>query len=93
MLVRNKLLLEKFIARHANARIPISEWVLKTEAARWRNFTEVKATFNSADYCSPFVIFDIAGNKYRLLAEINYLGELVRIAKIGTHSTYSRWRL
>lgn len=56
---------------------------------------EVRHSFNSADFVSPFVVFDIGGNKYRLLAEINFSRRVLFIRRIMTHKEYAKgaWKL
>lgn len=61
----------------------------------WHNFSDVRATFNAADYVLGKVIFDIGGNKYRLISVIDYRGKQVIVQDIMTHVQYDRgrWKL
>jgi mRNA interferase HigB len=93
MLIENRRAIDKFVEKHADSRIPFAEWLQKVEAAQWTSLVDVKSTFNSADYIKGLVIFNIAGNNYRLLAEITYKEKIVRIAKVGTHAEYDGWKL
>jgi len=63
--------------------------------AVWRSFQDIRQTFNTADYVQGKVIFDIGGNKYRMVAVADYLGQRVIIRAIMTHAEYDRgrWRL
>ena len=54
----------------------------------WSSFTEVKQAFNTADYVAPYIVFDIGGNKYRLIAEINFGRRVLFIRRIMTHKEY-----
>jgi mRNA interferase HigB len=56
--------------------------------ARWANFAEVRQSFNTADFVARFVVFDIGGNKYRLIAEINFSRRVLFIRGILTHKEY-----
>jgi mRNA interferase HigB len=60
-------------------------------AAEWLKPTDVKQTFRSADVLrSGRVIFDIGGNKYRLVTAVHYLGKRVYVRFIGTHAEYDK---
>jgi mRNA interferase HigB len=48
----------------------------------------VKQAFNTADFVAPHVIFDIGGNKYRLIAEMNFTRRVLFIRRIMTHKEY-----
>ena len=66
-------------------------WVHIVRAADWSNPTDVKRMFRSADIlASGRAIFDIGGNKYRLVAAIHYRGKRVYVRFIGTHAEYDR---
>jgi mRNA interferase HigB len=47
-------------------------WIAIAEAARWRNFLEVQSVFRDADSVDGYVVFNIRGNRYRLIAVIHY---------------------
>lgn len=63
-------------------------------AARWTNIAHLKVDFPSADYVPPFTVFNVKGNKYRLIALIDYSEQIVVVRDVLTHATYSkgRWR-
>jgi mRNA interferase HigB len=50
----------------------------------------VKQSFNTADFVAPFVVFDIGGNKYRLIAEIVFRRRVLFIRAIMTHKEYEK---
>ncbi len=76
---------------YQDAEQALRTWVKVTEAARWRDPPAIKATFNSADILKGGrVIFDIGGNKYRLVAQINYVHSVVYIRFLGTHREYDQ---
>jgi mRNA interferase HigB len=50
----------------------------------------VKQTFNAADIVAPYVVFDIGGNKYRLIAEINFSKRVLFIRAIMRHQEYEK---
>lgn len=60
----------------------------------YKHFVQLRQTFASADYVSPFTVFNIAGNKYRLIAIVSYGLGVVSVEHILTHREYDkdRWR-
>ncbi len=76
--------------RH-DAEQPLLAWAHVVRAADWSNPTDVKRMFRSADILpGGRVIFDIGGNKYRLVAAVHYRGKRVYIRFVGTHAEYDR---
>jgi len=80
--------IDRFLRKNASARNPMAAWIQKTEAALWEKFADVKDTFNSADYKKPYTIFDVGGNNYRILSQIDYPIQTVTIIKVATHKEY-----
>jgi len=85
--------IENFKRVHAGASKPMKDWLDKTIGANWKTPMDVKKIFASASFVKQFVIFNIGGNKYRLLTKVIYGKETVRILKIGTHEDYNGWKL
>jgi mRNA interferase HigB len=74
-----------------DAEQPLRSWVHIVKAADWSKPTDVKAMFRSADILgNGRAIFDIDGNKYRLVAAIHYRGKRVYVRFIGTHRDYDK---
>jgi mRNA interferase HigB len=84
-----------FCEEYSDARSALDYWYRVAKRANWASFMEVRHSFNSADFVSPFVVFDIGGNKYRLLAEINFSRRVLFIRRIMTHKEYAKgaWKL
>ena len=73
----------------ADAEQPLRAWVHIVRSAEWSKPTEVKEMFRSADILgSGRVVFNIGGNKYRLVAAVHYRGKRVYVRFIGTHREY-----
>ncbi len=70
------------------------EWINVVRRADWANFNQLKQTFNSADTYKDCVIFDIGGNKYRIIGKVGYQKHLVFIRFVLTHSEYDekKWQ-
>jgi len=76
---------------HRDAEQPLRAWVHVVRAASWSDPPAVKRSFNSADILRDGrAVFDIGGNKYRLVAWINYDFGVVYVRFIGTHCAYDR---
>lgn len=76
---------------HDDAREPALAWYRHVLKADWSSPAEVKADFGNASVLRDGrVIFNIAGNKYRLVVWINYAYRVVYIRFIGTHAQYDR---
>ncbi len=82
--------IREFSDAHPESSTAIAYWYRVTRKASWDSFTDIKLTFNTADYAPPFVVFDIGGNKYRLVAEINFGRKVVFIRRIMPHKEYSK---
>lgn len=76
---------------HRAAEDPIKTWITVTKGAQWKTPIDVKADFGQTDILKDGrAIFDIGGNKYRLVAWINYDFFTVYVRFIGTHAEYDR---
>jgi mRNA interferase HigB len=91
--IYNKGIIFAFQIKHPNARKSLAEWTKKIMAAQWHTFADIKKTFNTIDYAAPFCIFDVGGNKYRVIAIVSFAEKTVLIDKVLTHAQYNRWRL
>jgi mRNA interferase HigB len=77
-----------FCQEHPNARNALDHWYRVARRATWSSFAEVKQSFNTADFVAPHVVFDIGGNKCRLIAEMNLMRSVLFIRGIMTHKEY-----
>jgi len=93
VLIENRRAIDRFAEKHAKSRVPFAEWIEKVESARWKSLVDIKSTFNSADHVKGLVVFNVGGNNYRVVAEVVYKDQIVRIAKVGTHAEYDGWKL
>lgn len=80
-----------FWRKHTDAEQPLKTWYGLVKKAKWRNPSEIKNIFGTADFLdNGRVCFNIKGNKYRLIAKINYESQRVYIRFIGTHADYDK---
>ena len=74
-----------------DAEQPLRTWVKVVKAAEWSRPTDVKSMFRSADILpNGRAIFDIGGNKYRLVVAVHYRGKRIYVRFIGTHKDYDK---
>jgi len=68
---------------------PLKAWLAETKAADWRTPAAIKEQFGSASILGGGrIVFNIAGNKYRLVVWINFAYRVVYVRFIGTHAEY-----
>lgn len=92
-------MLRDFWQTHRDAEASLRLWRQQTNAALWRDFTDVRRTFPNADAVRvasgrQTVVFNIAHNRYRLIAAIHYNTRIVYTLMLLTHAEYDRneWR-
>lgn len=90
MKIANYGLIEKFARKHARSRASLNIWYETTSKSNWNSFDDVKKTLNASDIYQDCVIFDIGGNTFRLIAQIDYELQQVSVKAILTHSEYDR---
>ena len=87
-----KDVLYKFKSLYAEVRSQIDSWEAETEVAQWETPLDIKRRYATASFLkNNQVVFNIKGNKYRLLVKVNYENKIVLIIKAGTHKEYMRW--
>ena len=75
--------------KYADAEDPLKSWYREAKQASWLNPAEVKEQYRNASILkNNRTVFNIAGNKYRLVVEINYSLQIIFIRFIGTHQAY-----
>jgi len=82
----------KFAKKHAASRKPLARFLEIVRTAEWPHFPAVKKSFPATDYApeTETLIFDIGGNKYRLIAKIAYRCRIVYVRFVGTHAEYDQ---
>ena len=76
---------------HSDSEGPLKAWFHEVQKAFWKNSSDVKQKYRSASIISAErVVFNIAGNKYRLIVAIKYKIQIVYIRFIGTHKEYDK---
>lgn len=75
---------------HPDAESSLKLWYTLTKRATWNNLVAVKQTFPHADQVGRLTVFNIGGNKYRLIVRIEYARQQVYIRHILTHAEYDK---
>lgn len=89
-----RMILEDLKQEHSDVVRQIDAWCADVEACSWDSPHDVKQRYGSADFPgSNKAIFNIKGNKYRILTTIDYQRKMVVVEKAGTHSEYNAWRI
>lgn len=89
-LVSNKALVD-FAVGHREAELPLQIWRRIIESGRFSNFADLKKTFNTVDKVGDFLVFDIGGNKFRLVTAVHFNRQMVFIRHVFTHKEYDKW--
>lgn len=92
MQVLSKKTLPDFWERHNQSQAPLTAWYLAVAKADWASPADVKAQFGaSVDFVGDNrLVFDIAGNKYRLVVHAAYPFRRVLVKFVGTHAEYDK---
>jgi mRNA interferase HigB len=77
---------------HDDAEGPLRAWYthVKNKSIAWRSWGDVKASFASASLVGNCVVFNIGGNKFRLVTRIHYASQKVFVLKVLTHAEYDQ---
>lgn len=91
MVVIAKATLTRFAEKHPDATVALMEWYDTVNDADWSNVNDVRATFNSVDYIgNERFVFNIRGNRYRLIVMILFSIRTVYIKFVATHTEYDK---
>jgi mRNA interferase HigB len=84
--------LRQFWEKHPQAETPIRVWYATVAKAEWKSPADIKRHFGAAvDFLNDNrVIFDLSGNRYRLVVHVSYTYKRVLVKFIGTHAEYDR---
>ncbi len=90
MHVISKKTLREFWEKHSDSQIPLRRWFKLITKNSFRSFNELRAVFPSADLVDELIVFNIGGNKYRLIASIHFNRRKVYIRRVLTHEQYDK---
>lgn len=86
--------LVEFWEVHPEAQQALDGWYTYVKKARWSSIVDVRKDYPHADPVDTFTIFNVCGNKYRLVTAIHYNRQKVYIRHVMTHAEYDKgkWR-
>ena len=91
MRIFSRKALRDFIRKHANASPSVESWYREAKHGGWKSFAEIREHFRSADSIQGNrVVFNLSGNRYRLIVKVAYKTQTLYIKFIGTHSEYDK---
>ncbi len=90
MHVISRKALRTFWDRHPDSKAPLVRWFQIVRRTHFASFEALRKTFPSADRVDDLVVFNIAGNKYRLVASMHFNRGKVNIRHVLTHRQYDR---
>ncbi len=87
--------IREFWERHADAETPLRQWYKLATHATWSGLQDVRADLPQADGVTnrrgeTLTVFNIGGNKYRLVARIRYDYQLINVREVLTHAEYDK---
>jgi mRNA interferase HigB len=85
-------IIEEAQRTHASAKGRLSAWKSEVQSptTKWTSFNEVRTRYPTADKVGEHYVFDIGGNKFRLIVKINFAAGVVAVRWFGTHAEYDK---
>ncbi len=91
MVILTKSKLIAFYNEEPKSKEPLLKWYHEALSSNWNNYQSIKETFNSVDSVgNARFVFDIGGNKYRIVAMIHFTKRTMYIKFVGTHKQYDK---
>jgi mRNA interferase HigB len=82
--------LVQFWEKHPDAKPSLESWYAVVRRADWKTPAEMKQVYRNADLLGRRTIFNVSGNKYRLIARVNYRTQCVFVLYLLTHAEYDQ---
>ena len=79
-----------FIKQHTDSRPWLNSFLAEARQASWKNIVGVRLMYPHADAVGSCTVFNIKGNKYRLITKIDYPTGTVQIKRVLTHAEYDK---
>jgi mRNA interferase HigB len=100
MRIINEPAIAKFARKHPDSRRWLEGWLLVVREVEWQSIRDVKLAYPATDggvkvaSGARVTVFDVCGNKYRMIADVNYGIQTVNVLELLTHAEYSsnRWK-
>ncbi|HKV41367.1 MAG TPA: type II toxin-antitoxin system HigB family toxin [Blastocatellia bacterium] len=82
--------LRVFWEKHSDAEAPLKSWYKTCRRANWADIGQVRTVYPHADLVGRCTVFNIGGNKYRLVVKMEYALKAIFVKAVMTHAEYSR---
>ena len=89
--ISNKAL-TSFSAMHPAASLSVQGWRTVVESRKFASFAELRTAFNAVDKVGDYYVFDVGGNKYRIVTAIHFNQQKLFIRYVLTHQEYDKWK-
>jgi mRNA interferase HigB len=76
--------------KHSDLEAPLDTWYRIAKKAEWTSLADVRKTWATADSVGRYTVFNVRGNDYRSITEINYRSGRIFIRQVLTHAEYAR---
>lgn len=80
----------EFVTKYPDSRASLENWYRIIKQTDYDSFSQLRQHFSDADYVEGFVVFNISGNKYRLITAIHFNRKKVYIRDILAHAEYDK---
>ena len=90
MHVISRKTLKAFWEKYPNSQTALTRWFKIVQKTNFNNFADLRTTFPSADLVDNLVVFNIGGNKYRLIASVHFNRSKIYIRHVLTHKEYDK---
>ena len=91
MRVLSRGTLRDFRRKHTDAEGPLKAWFAEVSWSEWKTMVDIKRQYATASVIdNERVVFNVGGNKYRLVVKLWFPGQVVWIKFVGTHASYDR---
>jgi mRNA interferase HigB len=77
-------------SKYPDTQTVIEEWYKVVKSVSWQNLEEVRQLYRDAEAVGNFTVFNIKGNKYRLIVDINYVNQTIYYKYFLTHADYDK---
>lgn len=90
MRVISRKLLREFCEEHADSCDALYAWYRVARKAQWQNLLDVQQMYPKAEAVGNFTVFNIKGNRYRLIVDLVYVSQRIYIKYVLTHGEYDK---
>ena len=90
MHVISKKILRQFWGKYPDSQIPLTRWFKIMDGQSFSNFASLRSVFPSVDQVGDLTVFNIGGNKYRLIASVHFNRDKIYIRHVLAHLEYDK---